>query len=174
MSLVYLDTETTGLDPMKHDVWEIAYAVDGGEIQSAFLPMDRFHNADVNALIIGGFDKRFQAPVDQWATHDFDNALRQALSGNTLVGANPAFDAAFLQYAWWQTHENPKPWKYRLFDIEAYAMGALGYDVPQGIKRISDDLRDKGYDIPAPDHTAAGDVAALRACHLALIEEYRS
>ena len=37
MTYVYLDCETTGLDPERHEIWEIAFAVDGGEIQSSFV-----------------------------------------------------------------------------------------------------------------------------------------
>lgn len=36
--LVFLDTETTGLDPARHEVWEIAYAVGKHDILSAIVP----------------------------------------------------------------------------------------------------------------------------------------
>lgn len=138
-ALVYLDTETTGLDPMKHDIWEIAYAVDNGPIVSTFLPMDRFQNASIDALMVGNFHKRFQATNDDWSVYDFDIELRRALTGATLVGANPSFDAGFLRWGWWELHPQPTPWNYRMLDIEAFAMGALGYELPQGLRRISSD-----------------------------------
>ena len=51
-------------------------------------------------------------------------------------------------------------------------MGALGYDTPKGLKDIAADLRGRGHEIPEPDHSAAADVATLRACHLALRSIY--
>lgn len=170
MTFVYLDTETTGLDPMKHEPWEVAYAVDGGPILSSFLPLDRFQNANVDSLGIGNFPRRYIWP-DDWKIVDFDIALRNALAGATLVGANPSFDAAMLTHAWWG-EDTPAPWHYRMLDVEVYAMGALGYEKPQGLHRLSTDLRERGHDIPVPDHTAGGDVATVRACHLVLVGMY--
>lgn len=174
MSFVYLDTETTGLDPINHEIWEIAYAEGAGEIKSAFLPMDNFSTADVQALMVGNFHRRFQAPLDDWATVDFNDDLRIALEGNTLVGANPMFDANFLRFGWWKDHAKPDPWRYRLLDIDAYAMGALGFDEPRGLHHITSALRERGFEIATPDHTAAGDVAAVRDCHVALQKMYAS
>ena len=159
MSLIYLDTETTGLDPARHHIWEMAYAVDGGPILSAVVPHTTI-GADPDALRIGKYEERGgYLPADS----EFDRCLATEIEGETLVAANPAFDAAFLRARWGKA-----PWKYRLLDVEAYAMGALGYDVPQGLKTIAHDLRAADWDIPEPNHSAAGDVATLRDCHLAL------
>jgi len=159
MSLIYLDTETTGLDPLRHHIWEMAYAVDDGPVDSAIVP-HTIVGADLDALMVGQYDQRVgMYPVSR----QFEMGLAADLDGNTLVAANPAFDAGFLKARWGKA-----PWKYRLFDIEAYAMGALGYEIPQGLKTIAHDLRADDWGIPEPDHTAAGDVATLRACHEAL------
>lgn len=168
MTLIYLDTETTGLDPTRHEVWEIAFARQSGPVQSEVVSHVGI-SADPKALEIGGYHARAGYSYALPRSAHFENDVFQALQGNTLVGANPAFDAAFLKARW-----GSAPWKYRLLDIEAYAMGALGYDVPHGLKGIAEDLRnDHGADIPHPDHTASGDVATLRACHLALVKIYQ-
>ena len=39
--LVYVDCETTGLDPDRHEIWEIAYAVGDGPIVSSFVSHQR-------------------------------------------------------------------------------------------------------------------------------------
>ena len=164
MTFVYLDTETTGLDPDRHEVWEIAYAVDGGPILSGVVAHS-LRYADPTALAMNGYLDRGTVGVPS----DVESICRSALEGATLVGANPAFDAAFLRARW-----GVAPWHYRMLDVEAYAMGALGWDVPKGLATIAEALAvGHGYDIPKPDHSAAGDVATLRACHLALAAIYR-
>lgn len=166
--LVYLDTETTGLDPTIHDIWEIAYAVDDGPIHSAIV-RHSLTFADPTALAVSRYyDRTGGGDPPTATTRWFELTLRDLLDGATLVGANPAFDAAMLYARWGQA-----PWHFRLLDIEAYAMGTLGYDLPRGLATITRDLRARGYDIPEPDHSAAADVAATRACHLALVDLYR-
>lgn len=166
--LVFLDTETTGLDPSRHSVWEIAYAVNDGPIESSIV-RHSLVNADPFALSINGYLDR-----NSWADGaeaysllgvTFEGALIKALKGATLVAANPAFDAGFLAARW-----GSAPWHYRMLDVEAYAMPVLGHDRPKGLFTIASDLRDLGHDIPAPDHTAAADVATLRASFNALTE----
>ena len=166
MTLVYLDTETTGLDPDRHEIWELAYAVDDGPIHSGVM-FHSLRHADPKALAMNGYwDRTRDATPKAW--QQLENGARTALEGATLVGANPAFDAAFLRARW-----GVAPWRYRLLDVEAYAMGALGYDQPKGLKDIAATLAiGEGFDIPSPDHSAAGDVATLRACHLALRKIY--
>lgn len=159
MTLVFLDTETTGLDPDRHEVWEIAYAVDDGPILSAIVPHD-FRKPDPRALAMNGYLDRALDGYD----HDFDSTLKRIIRGATLVGANPAFDAAFLRARWGFY----SPWHHRLWDVEAYAAGVLGLDKLEGLAGVATTLRDLGHDIPEPDHTAAGDVATLRASFYAL------
>ena len=158
MSLVFLDTETTGLDPERHEVWEIAYAVDDGPIESAVVPHTLSH-PDPKALKLNGYLDRGDVEPD-WA---FEELLRASLKGATLVGANPVFDATFLRTRW-----QSAPWRHRLWDVEAYAAGVLGLDVLMGLAGVALALRHLGHEIPEPDHTAAGDVATLRACFRAL------
>ena len=165
MTFVYLDVETTGLDPSRHQVWEMAYAVDGSPIFDNVV-VHTLINAEDEALNISRYAERAHVT-------DFDESLSfeidviTSLRDRTIVGANPAFDAAFLRARWGQA-----PWKYRLLDIEAYAMGALDLSAPKGLKEIAERLHHRGFDIPQPDHTAAGDVATVRACHHALRRIY--
>lgn len=166
MSFVYLDTETTGLTPYEHEVWEVAYAVDNEPIVSSPVPHTG-RNADPAALEMNGYRDR-AVLIDHWTgetawrVRSFEDTLRTELDGATLVGANPAFDAAFLRARWGYT-----PWKYRLLDIEAYAMPLLGLAEPRGLAYIAEQLG-----IQAPNHTAAGDVHTLRECHRELRRRY--
>lgn len=162
--LVYLDVETTGLDPDRHEVWEIAYAVDDGPVRASFVS-HRLKWPDPDALRMNRYLDRWDPTAERERYHEAD--AFEALAGATLVGANPAFDAAFLRKRW-----GDAPWHHRLLDVESYAMGVLGYDRPQGLAAIRADLAARGFDVPEPDHTAAGDVACLRACHKALQRIY--
>lgn len=155
--LVYLDTETTGLDPFKHDVWEIAWAVGDGDVQ-AMQVRHSLANAEPIALRINGY-------LDRWdkAASDLDEAdLRNALVGATLVCSNPSFDEAFLRQRWGVT-----PWHHRKIDIATYAMPALGVDRPLGLAEIA-----KRLGLREPDHTAKVDVLVLRAAYKRLVKWY--
>jgi DNA polymerase-3 subunit epsilon len=159
MTLVFLDVETTGRDPDRHEVWEIAYAIDDGPIRSAIVP-HTFTNPDPKALAMNGYlDRALDAKPDR----AFEDLLRARLDGATIVGANPAFDAAFLRARWGYA-----PWHHRLWDVEAYAAGVLVLDKVPGLATIAMMLDGLGREIPEPDHSAAGDVATLRACFRAL------
>jgi DNA polymerase-3 subunit epsilon len=161
MTLVFLDTETTGLDPQRHEIWELAYAVDDGDIHGGVV-YHSLRSADPTALRLNGYHDRVY-PQKFSEMQALEEGLRKALDGATVVGANPAFDTAFLRARWGVT-----PWHHRLWDIEAYAAGVLGLDKLAGNAGVADLLRDRGFDIPKPDHSAAADVAATRASFYAL------
>lgn len=162
--LVFLDTETTGLDPALHEVWEVAVAWDDELILSYILPHS-LRTADVKALELNRYWERFPSGAESDGDGT-DPALRAALAGVTIVGANPAFDAAFLRARW-----GAAPWHHRLIDVESMAFAVLGYVRPKGLRDLATDLRQRGHDIPEPDHTAAGDVATTRAAFHALRTE---
>jgi DNA polymerase III epsilon subunit-like protein len=164
--LVFLDTETTGLVPDKHSVWEIAYAVGlDGDVKHSLVSHD-MTTADPAALHFNHFiDRTLGADFNPVDGLRFEGEVKAALQGATLVGANPAFDAAFLFARWGE-----QPWHYRLLDVESYAMPILGYDRPQGLHTISKDLQERGFEIYKPDHSARADVLALRDCYKALVK----
>jgi oligoribonuclease (3'-5' exoribonuclease) len=166
MTLVYLDTETTGLNPALHEIVEVAWAVDTGPIRCVVLP-HTLRNADMAALNINGYFDRNLDEIQDPRTKRLVRAqvrdLLRDLRGATLVGANPAFDAAFLMARF-----GVQLWHYRLLDIEAYAAGMFGWELPRGLKDVRDELGERGWPLPLPDHTARRDVEVLRACHYAL------
>ena len=157
--LVYLDLETTGLDPARHQAWEAAWAVDDRRARSTFLGHSRV-SADPESLRLNGYHRRYSPSL---VDHGREQELFDALAGSTIVGANPAFDAAFLRARWGGAH-----WHHRLLDVEALAMPALGGDAPRGLHDIAGELRALGHPVPEPDHTAEGDVMTTREAHRAL------
>ena len=160
MTFLFLDTETTGLDVEKHEVWEIAYAIDDGPIKSHVV-QHSLANADPKALDINGYNTRFRGvPADFLL---FEKELRAAAQDQFLVGSNPAFDQRFLVKRWGE-----RPWEYRMIDIATYAMPYFGLVVPEGLAFITNAL-----DIESGDHTAAKDVEVLRNAFYKLQDMYR-
>ena len=159
--LIFLDTETTGLDDRKHQVWEIAWAVNDGTINTLVVDHD-ISTANPDSLDMNGYWERAGYFLPETARHELN--LRKRLKGNTLVCSNPPFDRGFLKSRWME-----EPWHHRSVDISSFAMLVLGHDRPMGLARVAQDLRDMGYEIPNPDHSARGDVETLRACYMKLL-----
>jgi hypothetical protein len=186
---VYTDVETTGLDPRRHLAYELSWALDDGPIYTVLLP-HTLRYADPAALEVGRYfgrdipgklRARYDRPVHA-ELGDFVAAFnRPDGRKGTLVAANPAFDTSMLfgkvigREPWTSRARRAlrlpappapaEPWAYRLLDIEAYAAGCFGWPKLGGLRTIREWLLTRGYAIPAPDHTAAGDVATLRAAH---------
>lgn len=57
MKVIWLDTETTGLDPIRHDIWQLAYILtdSGKEVYRSVIECVPYApwNADLQALAIG-------------------------------------------------------------------------------------------------------------------------
>lgn len=127
--LCFIDTETTGLDPDVHEIWEVGAIVDDEE-HHWFLPVD-LGRADAMALKIGHFHERWQSselgrsfmnaatPLDVFA-RDFAALTR----GRHLVGAVPSFDDERLRKLLRANGACPE-WHYHLIDVETLAVGYL-------------------------------------------------
>ena len=177
MSIIFLDTETTGLDPTVHGVIEVAWSVDGGPISTLVFPHSHLiPTADVRALEVNNYYDRGLGllPV---ATDDEVLDFFNVLKGNTICGANIVFDANFLT-AYYKISQAQAPWNYRMLDIEAFAAGVLCQSGQKmmGLWTIGQFLLEIGYEIPEPRHTAESDVACLIACYqsLRVIQEMHS
>jgi hypothetical protein len=162
-TLCFIDTETTGLDARIHQPYEVSWWLENAEEPVTLdLPHDLAY-ADQRALEIGQYHERSMRPFhegnDQYAARRIIRALR----GVTLVGSNPAFDAAML------TRLIGAPvWHHRLINVADAAMWVFDWDRPKGLADITSELTDRGHEIPAPDHTAEGDVRTTKAVYEAL------
>ncbi len=136
--VAFIDTETTGLDPERHKVWEIAVIVDGVEHcwQQRWTP--GWHsNPDLRWWIEW-------CEVDEWVLEntrvrqDFNYATAMwpissisrfvsLVKGRHLVGACPWFDSERLHRCWLHHGGTPRdlPWHYHLIDVENLAVGWL-------------------------------------------------
>jgi hypothetical protein len=135
MSIVFLDTETTGLDERVEDVFEVAIIGRHAEHEFRIRPrravVERMHPkaAEVNRYV------ERTAPRTGWLWDDTDTALdrmRGLLEGVHICGAVPDFDARHLTALYRRFGQEPPRWHYHLIDIEAMAVGYIhGHNGPR-------------------------------------------
>lgn len=155
-NLVFVDTETTGLDPDRHEIWEIAliYPHRGTWAEYERQIHVSLRNAEPGALRINRYYERFDG---KRAFHAMEVAesIARLTAGKHLVGAVPDFDARFMEKMLRDAGYAPA-WHYHLVDVESLAAGALRLEPPWK----SDDL---GRALGVPPsleeerHTALGD-----------------
>lgn len=182
MDLIVVDVETTGLDPYRHVVIEVAAVNVSTGKTLAFvphLPGEDLAAADAQAL---GVNRYFERGVALEALPPAETRVRyeqlwEMLKGNRFGGANARFDAEMLRWGYARA-ENPRvmdrygavynphpveePWDYRLADLGCYAAPLLGLD-PVDIPGLSEVCTLLEVDNTAP-HTALGDARAAAKC----------
>jgi oligoribonuclease (3'-5' exoribonuclease) len=177
--LIFVDCETTGLQPDRHVPWEIAWVTaihDAGwlRIESSFqtfrqLSSEELFAASPEACAIGRYDERYDAKS---ARNDVQIATALAIDCSTVSthaargchpmlpqvgGGCPGFDHAMLcqNVLGWPAFGEGL-WHYHLIDVETLAAGRLGWAPP-----YSSDALIEAFKIVVPDdakHTAMGDV----------------
>lgn len=167
--VVFIDTETTGLHPLEHEIWEIATIEWNSEVKKwepwqTFVRYEHLSTADPVALQIGRFEERYnpdKAMSMAWALRN----LRSIVRGKHLVGAIPSFDEERLRHAGY-AHNVDLENHYHLIDIEAMVIGFLvakkftrpTFPLPWKSDAVSHALM--GRDQPKEwKHTALGDAA---------------
>jgi DNA polymerase III epsilon subunit-like protein len=156
-----IDTETTGLDPDRHHVWEFAAVLADHDPASHLLVVtDRIHldipadldTADPMALHIGGYYRRRTGNalpgVARLDPATAAGRIAHALAGRHVIGANPAFDIGFLDRLL-RRHGHVATHNHHLIDVSPLVAGYLqGVGAAQhgaGVtKARHDDLVDVG------------------------------
>lgn len=171
--IVFIDTETTGLDPDRHEIWEVgAISLYQGEWveEHWFLPVDE-SKADPFALDIGGYWERYpRYHKDPYAyitnLADFVREFAYLTANKHLCGAIVSFDEQRLGKLLKANGVLPR-WHYHIIDIEAMSVGwlaAAGHRLSLPWK--SDDVFELLNVPPTPDedkHTALGDARQVKA-----------
>lgn len=126
---VFIDTETTGVNPDRHQIWEIAAIKrELGEISewSAQIRVANLDTADLDALEICQFRDRYI----EYLSVPFQDALADFLfftRDGVLHGLNVSFDIGFLRSMAARGGVGFEPtWHYSIVDVKSYAAGALG------------------------------------------------
>jgi DNA polymerase-3 subunit epsilon len=132
--LAFIDLETTGLDPARHEILEIAVVradpftlAEWGEVSIKVAP-EHLEDADPESLAVCGY-----SPAEWASALPLDEALSgiaSHLDGAILAGHNVPFDKSFLVAGWTRTGLNPPPLDYHALDTAAlawplYAAGTL-------------------------------------------------
>lgn len=152
--LIFLDTETTGLDPLKHEIIDIAMIIvteDERTIYNTKIKPSRILDANLKALEINGYttDKWEAAPDMAECIHD----IQKHLQDGYIIGYNPQFDVGFLEAAFKEYKLNVP--RMRSIDLMALSFYFLS---PLGLKSLSLDSVRKFLGISTHNaHTALKD-----------------
>ena len=155
--IAILDTETTGLDPEKHEIIEIAIMrIDDGkrEIWHTKISPQSVDSASPKALSINGYNdfEWINAPTMKEALPKIKKQLR----GCVLVGHNLDFDLAFLKKAYTDHSARGMGFHYKIDTM------ALAYEHLAGIGLNSLSLKSVCTFLGVSnegEHTAEADVA---------------
>lgn len=127
--VVFLDTETTGLDPETERIFEVAIIAGEKEhvwrIEPERSVVDRMHP---KALEVNRYHERTQRPEWEWGAYIGSLVeIADLIHGKHIVGAVPDFDTRFLaaEYKRAGGRVSCPQWHYHLIDVETLAIGFL-------------------------------------------------
>lgn len=139
MDVAFVDTETTGLDPDRHEIWEVGLIYpmplknpDGSvsyvwEEKEWQLPVN-LGAADPMGLKISGFHDRYSPSWHRNMAFEvipkFATEFAELTRGKHLAGAVVSFDEERLRRLIRASGECPM-WHYHLIDVETLAVGFL-------------------------------------------------
>lgn len=174
----FLDTETTGLNPDIHEVFEIAAIFKQRDSNGEWVGEEKrthlmigphqLETAESEALKVNNYyarAKEYQLepykifdilnPTQQSEQEKVIYDLEEAIENTYLVGANPSFDARFLEVFF----SKKADWKYRLIDVEAMALQKFNWVVPRGLQQLAEHLKINSGEA----HTAMADAETVLA-----------
>lgn len=161
--LVFVDCETTGLDPDLHEITEFAWAEVDGPVHTLRLP-HQTRTADPAALDISRYVERGLGERSTWTPfRDAGPIVESFLRNAVLAGSNIAFDKGFMRKAFNMT------WSHRVLEVPSYALSVTGEDFPSGLHKtavaVGEVLQVEPPEVIA--HSAGGDVELARWVYLA-------
>lgn len=182
--ICFVDTETTGLHPDRHEIWEVGLITPDGAEHEWLLPVHHLEDADPFALQIGGFHRRhprgnacdwgfpgaaFPEKPDVTPFNVFAREFARLTHGLHLAGAVVSFDEERLRRLLLAQGVQPG-WHHRLFCVETLAAGRLKSAPPWNSKELS---RAVGVDPDderfQPKHTALADARWAKAVYEAVM-----
>lgn len=151
--LVFVDTETTGLNSETDLLVELTYAVEDDDPVTLFFGVKEVPDF-IDNLTKFSARKVYDEPA---ATEEQIETFKKALENQTMVAGNPKFDVGFLEANDLYTAH------YRTLDVQSYAMAKFDLDAVPSMKDIRFILAELGYrGLTEPDHSSRNDVLFMR------------
>lgn len=176
--LLFLDTETLGLDPYA-PIWELAAvrrreaAEESGWSDNDESSLHMFVEHDDAERWLTELPEQFRE--DYLRRYDADSAvpigaavdkLMEFAQGRPLlIGSNPGFDAERIRRQWLEPRGVEAPWYYHLEDIASIVKGFLAARKSLDFTMVKSDVMSKRLGVDPADydrHTAMGDVLWTR------------
>lgn len=174
MLIIFLDIETTGLNPFKHRAIEIAYKIFDSKTKKIVLrfesliyqPAEIWANADEESLKVNGFTYeevlrgQSENSIAASIIQDF-NGLNLAEKGGVFLCQNPSFDRAFFSQLISPDLQKEYHWPYRWLD---FASMYFAYQLIKDHKKMEDmDDKQLSKDIIAATFNIASEKKPHRA-----------
>lgn len=193
MLLIFLDTETTGINPEKHRAIEIAFKIfDSSTLQIVnfyesviIQPREIWASADPESLKITGFTYeeilkgKNEKVVESEITHYLNNAKIAEKSG-VFICQNPSFDRAFFCKIVSCELQERYRWPYHWLDL-ASMYWAYRHFHKEDLRNIKEDILKKDhiaekFSLPreARPHRAMNGVNHLIACYEAMFGNFQA
>jgi DNA polymerase-3 subunit epsilon len=168
--VVFVDTETTGLDPKKNEILEIAIvALDGSVLLNTKVKPVNLETAHPKALEVNGYNDADWADAPTFA--EIKDQVIEHLDHRVFVGQNPQFDRNFIVEALDRVGVEKA---YRKVDYHTIDTITLAWEhlVPCGIERLNLDAICEFLGVPLDRenrHGALADAQAARTVYLMLL-----
>ncbi len=188
MLLIFLDTETTGLNPDKHRTLEIAYKVVDGRADKVILSYESivsqtaevWAEADPYSLQVNGFtwEETLKGRSERVVASEILNDLNRLGLGQkegVFICQNPSFDRAFFAQIVNTDLQVHNGWPYHWLDLASMYWGVQVKQNPDFLQHLKEGALSKNsiarhYGLPSEEspHRAVNGVDHLMACYRAL------
>ena len=173
--LLFVDTETTGLDPTKHEVIEVSWTLTSPDAKivkkkylARMLPL-HIETAEPKALEINGYTEVGWRTGTLTSQGEVAEAFHAVAKDKILVAHNVSFDEGFMT-ALLRESEFAPSWHYHKVDTAALAWPAFAGGALSGVslEKVCAFLGIK----QERKHAADADVESCRLVYLALMSRY--
>lgn len=182
---IFLDTETSGLNPHKHCILELAYKivdVETGELKSSYEAIvaqskSNWDRADPHSLIVNGFS--WEMVCKGLSPEKIAGAIITAFARNGVrrneaifICQNPSFDRAFFSQLIDPDLQESLGWPYHWLDLASmYWAVKLKQEQTPWESGVSKDKISEAYHLPpeAKPHRAMNGVNHLLQCYEAVV-----